>query len=111
MHTRNLSDEDTLPGTSTDKLSIPKGRPMPEFSFREYSGITQKSGCSEYTPPALCSLPNYMLHQRLFSNMGSQNRQEKAFGDFNQLAEFHHFYTLIPPEHDPISRFTLFTHT
>lgn len=104
MHSRNQPDDDILQRTSTDKIKLPKSRPIPEYSFRDFSGITQGSGCSEYTPPALCSLPSYMLHQRLFSNMGLQNRQEKAFDDFNHLAGFHHFYTLIRPEHDPISK-------
>lgn len=104
MQSRSQPDDDILQRTSTDKIKIPKSRPIPEYSFRDFSGITQGSGCSEYTPPALCSLPSYMLHQRLFSNMGLQNRQERAFADFNYLAEFHHFYTLIRPEHDPISK-------
>lgn len=104
MQRRSQPDDDILQRTTTEKIKIPKSRPIPEYSFRDFSGITQGSGCSEYTPPALCSLPSYMLHQRLFSNMGMQNRQARAFDDFNHLAEFHNFYTLIPPEHDPISK-------
>lgn len=58
---------------------------------------------SGYVPPAISSLPEYALPQRLFSDTDLQSRQEKALQAFNTLAKEFDLYKLIKPEYDPIS--------
>lgn len=59
---------------------------------------------SDYVPPAVSYLPEYRIPQRLFSDVGLHNRQEKAFLIFNTLAGEHGYYRLVRPDFDPISK-------
>jgi hypothetical protein len=61
---------------------------------------------SNYDPPAVSCLPEYGLPHRLFSDLGLHGRQMTAFISYNDLARKFGFYTLCPPEYDPISKFT-----
>jgi hypothetical protein len=59
---------------------------------------------TDYAPPAVSCLPEYALPHRLFSDLGLHGRQKTAFISYNDLAREHGFYTLCPPEYDPISK-------
>jgi hypothetical protein len=73
-------------------------------SSESLGGDTYVFESSDYAPPAISSLPEYAIPQRLFSDTGLQSRQEDALDAFNVLAKQYGLYTLIRPENDPISK-------
>lgn len=80
--------------SSSDSLSDPRTSHSTTFVYRP----------SDYDPPAVSCLPGYGLPHRLFSGLGLHGRQMTAFISYNDLARKFGFYTLCPPEYDPISK-------
>jgi hypothetical protein len=85
--------------SSSESLSDPRTSHSTTFVYQP----------SDYDPPAVSCLPEYGLPHRLFSDLGLHGRQMTAFISYNDLARKFGFYTLCPPEYDPISKsFLLF---
>lgn len=80
--------------SSRDSLSDPPTSHSTTFVYQP----------SNYDPPAVSCLPEYSLPHRLFSDLGLHGRQMTAFISYNDLARKFGFYTLCPPEYDPISK-------
>lgn len=82
--------------------SHPPRPPSSEYSvhpsFRDLSRTTQTSETSRDISIDLANLSSEMLSQRLFSDMGSQFRQQQAIREFNNLASCVKFEPLILKE-------------